>query len=656
MKFLTKIDRYWHTLKYISFKQKYYRGRRILRHKWWKLTNARVPLLLNTTPIKKNIAPLFSQSFCDLSCCEKYFEPHLQTVKDAHCHQFTFLNETHKLAAPINWQINSVSRLWRFNLHYFDTVFSFLICNQIDVSLKPAELFSSLVSSWINENKSLQGDGWHPYTLSLRIVNWIHGMLGGLITESVLDEVTQSLYAQTNFLSQDLEFDVRGNHLLENARALIFAGLLFEGNEAYKWFNQGMSILKAETEEQIELDGGHFERCPSYHWVVTKNYLEIALWLKRNKKLVPEWLDGALYKMLEFGLIITPVDGNEPLLKDSAWSASPDSQSVLNSGSLYFQESKFKSCNILGLYERLLFHKDDLALARQKNSSFKCIEGIWYLEQSGYLVTRTHNSHFIFDVGQVSPDYLPAHAHADIFTYELILNNKRIIVDSGVYKYQAGNWRDYFRSTRAHNTVSVNGVNQSEVWHSFRVARRAEPKVCFFEQKQAHTLIQAYHNGYQRLDSKVIHRRTVLTHNAGLWIFVDELFSTSDLHITAQNYIHFHPDISPKFIQNQHWKVVDDVSLIIADQPNLQTNQFYGELDCLQGWYSSHFGAICPNHVLGMKLKGKNLLRFAYAIVQYPYIDLSFDLDSFDIIIDARIKSHNMQLCIPQNNMHPSVS
>ena len=96
---------------------------------------------------------------------------------------------------------------------------------------------------------------------------------------------------------------------------------------------------------------------------------------------------------------------------------------------------------------------------------------------SGYYAVNdfAREDFLIVDAGPVCPDYLPAHAHADMLNYELVIRGRRVIVDSGVYEYQAGAWRDYFRSTRAHNTVEINRENQSEVWSSFRVARRARP-------------------------------------------------------------------------------------------------------------------------------------------------------------------------------------
>src|SRR5438067_13909420 len=127
-----------------------------------------------------------------------------------------------------------------------------------------------------------------------------------------------------------------------------------------------------------------------------------------------------------------------------------------------------------------------------------------FLAESGYAIFRPRDgASLIVDVGPPCPDYLPAHAHADMLSFELCLGGRRVIVDSGVYTYEAGEWRDLFRSTRAHNTVEVDGENQSEVWSSFRVGRRARPHNVVFRDNG----VEGEHDGYERLAVPVRHRR-----------------------------------------------------------------------------------------------------------------------------------------------------
>ncbi|MFK7800611.1 MAG: heparinase II/III family protein [Anaerolineae bacterium] len=658
MNSIVKAARYWHTLKYISPKQWYFRGRRIIRHRWWRLTKAKATQPQLTSIEYRSVPPLFH---CEASIPAELLElaqAQITTAEDAYQYKFSFLNETHQLPAVIDWHIDSVSRLWRFNLHYFDVVPMLLLQKQAGLpSLSdPAETFTKLALSWIEGNRYLRGDGWHPYTLSLRIVNWTHALLGGLVIESAHEKVVQSLYAQAKFLMKDFEHDVRGNHLLENTRALIFAGLIFTGAEPNQWFELGLSVFEQETKEQIRQDGGHFERCPSYHWLITKNYLEIASWLRQNNKNVPDWLEQALFRMLEFGQRLVGFDGNEPLLKDSGWNASPNIQSVLNAGSVYFNDPRFKNRTDLGLYEHMLLSKDQISMFCNLPSS-STPTGTWYMEESGYLVDRSSSSHFVLDIGKVCPDYLPAHAHADLFTYELAIKNKRIVVDSGVYEYQAGKWRDYFRSTRAHNTVSINQANQSDVWSSFRVARRATPQVNHVVQNDAYVIVQASHDGYKHESPPVSHCRTVLSHTAGFWLFVDELSSDEDAVFEAENFIHLHPDLNPQSINSNYWQLAEGINLAVAAQPGLKTSLHAGEESPLQGWYSSEFGNVCHNQVFKLCLQGKTSLHFAYIITSLPMNRLSFDTTSVEnIIVCAEFKYQTIKLNIPKDGTEAHIT
>src|SRR5262249_26913941 len=103
-------------------------------------------------------------------------------------------------------------------------------------------------------------------------------------------------------------------------------------------------------------------------------------------------------------------------------------------------------------------------------------DGVWRLERGGYagVANAEPGERFILDVGHPAPRHQPAHSHCGILSFELDFDGWPVIVDSGVSGYDADPFREYSRSTRAHNTVSIDGLEQSEVWSTFRMARRAE--------------------------------------------------------------------------------------------------------------------------------------------------------------------------------------
>jgi uncharacterized heparinase superfamily protein len=336
---------------------------------------------------------------------------------------------------------------------------------------------------------------------------------------------------------------------LANLRALVAGGLALAGEEPASWLSRALVEIEAEVAEQVLADGGHFERVPGYHVVVTRDLLEIATWLRRSRT-VPPWLSDAIERMLTFLDQMIMADGRLPLLKDTTYDGLAP-QNVLAAGG-WKRQPRPAAC----------------------------------LPASGYAIFRPHDgASLVVDVGAPCPDYLPAHAHADMFSFELCLGGRRVVVDSGVYTYEAGQWRDYFRSTRAHNTVEVEGENQSEVWSTFRVGRRARPSRITFHEKG----IQAEHDGYERLRVPVRHRRTI-TIVRDFMVVIDHLLGSGAA--AAASHVHIHPDATPP-------KIVP----FRADAAAWS-----------EGWYSEHFGEKRANRVLTLTKRAALPFTFGYII------------------------------------------
>lgn len=113
---------------------------------------------------------------------------------------------------------------------------------------------------------------------------------------------------------------------------------------------------------------------------------------------------------------------------------------------------------------------EQLCLAAEKQFGVKPAQKDAF-EASGYYKLYDGNRALIFDAGRMSVDYQPAHGHCDCLSFELSIGGKPLFVNSGTYEYQ-GDLRKYFRKTCAHNTVEINGHEQSQCWGGFRVAKR----------------------------------------------------------------------------------------------------------------------------------------------------------------------------------------
>ncbi len=397
--------------------------------------------------------------------------------------RFLFLNQEREIKT---WNDERVPKLWLYNLHYFDA---------------PNRL---LVDRWIAENPVGEGNGWEPYPLSLRIVNWIKWHLAGKVLDGAVLDTAQrnSLADQARYLSQSIEYHLLANHLFVNAKALIFAGTFFDGDEAARWLRTGLTILNAQIKEQVLSDGGHFERSPMYHSLILEDILDLvnladAYGTLRQRG---EWAEcGA--RMLCWLSQLTHPDGGISFFNDCAFGIAPE---------------------VVALHAyaaRLGLMAADVRLG-----------------ESGYIRLSHENTAVLFDAAAVGPDYQPGHAHADTLSFELSHRGQRMLVNSGTSTYGNGALRHWQRSTAAHNTATVDGLDSSEVWSAFRVARRARP----LEVQSDHCkFAEAGHSGYQRLSGVIIHRRRLELEAAQLRVI--DSFEGSGVH-DVKLFFHLHPE------------------------------------------------------------------------------------------------------------------
>ena len=155
------------------------------------------------------------------------------------------------------------------------------------------------------------------------------------------------------------------------------------------------------------------------------------------------------------------------------------------------------------------------------------------MKESGYWKFQNEHLEAIVDVGNVTATYQPGHTHADTFSYELRIDGKPFIVDTGISTYNKTERRQDERSTEAHNAVSIDGRNSSEVWGGFRVGKRAS--VTLMNNKSA--AIEANHNGFD----KNCRRRFEINDGA----FIVEDWYDGD----AVSYIHLAEDVDEKRVK-----------------------------------------------------------------------------------------------------------
>lgn len=421
--------------------------------------------------------------------------------------QFTHLNETRDLGTdPVDWRLGDQQsdRLWTITLHYHAWAWRLaqIVTRGGQSGQRADRLLRRYLGDWITRC-DLTVDGsrslaWNSYAIATRIGWWcrLYHLLGasGRAAWGSLETVfLDSLWSQAAWLSEHLEWDLLANHLLRNIVGLAWAGRFFEGSRPKQWLQTAARLAERQAGEQVLPDGGHFERSSMYHVVVMNDFLALAVLL--NDTPAGEPLKQTWRRMAEFLAWARHPDGQVPLLNDSGFNGAPAPAAMLAGGK-----------QLLGI--------DVDPSPRQ---------GVRLFSDFGLAVWHDPRWSVFFDVGPVGPDYQPGHTHADTLAFEASYHGRRVFVDPGTLRYDHDASRVYDRSTASHNTVAVDNADSSEVWHIFRVGRRARPIDVAFDAGSDHLQTAASHTGYDHLPGRPRHRRELRVDRSGTLVLVDQL-------------------------------------------------------------------------------------------------------------------------------------
>ena len=485
--------------------------------------------------------------------------------------RFSFLNCDNDVGWPPDWNRNDLPKLWLYNLHYFEYLWA------LDY-----EQAKSLVLDWVDRHPLREKQvGWEPYPTSLRLMN-LCGVFFSKYraqTEADLDflnRLWESIYLQTQWLSEHLETHLLGNHLFENGAALAFVGSCFPGSTAERWLQLGKSILEREIAEQILNDGMHFERSPMYHCRVI--CVLAMLSNTGHSELLGLVREPIVRAVNALNKLVHP-DGQIALLNDSAFS-------------------------VYNTRDELAAYVGDLLF-----STIGDIEsgpaGPFALPDAGYYGFRDNDGTYIIcDAAPIGPDYIPGHAHADIFSFEMSMKGRRVIVDSGVYDYEPSATREYCRSTKAHNTVEIAGLDQCEMWAAFRVGYRGYPRDVQWMPSNNGFCLKGWHDGYKRLKGSPKHSRQFKWNRSGPLVVEDQVVASRVQNAVSR--IHLHPDCTVGNIRDGGVELVYPGGRIGVS--------FHGEgkLTVEKSLYCPNFGQKYENLALAYRVSGPCIKIFLH--------------------------------------------
>jgi uncharacterized heparinase superfamily protein len=496
-------------------------------------------------------------------------------LADLSRNRFTFLNRSLTLE-PVDWNRRYEGHLWNYQLHYFHFAIPSARALVERNEERAWRACRSLIESWIGQARVGRSDGWDPYPISLRVVNWMYAYA---LTKDAcgdspfLERWLSSIHRQVEFLSRHLEFHLLANHLLKNVKALLIGGLFFERRD---WVERGERLLWREFGEQVLEDGGHYERAPMYHAQSLADLLECYALLKAFRRSPAEsaGVEARLRSMAGFLEAMAHGDGSLALFNDSANTEDTRPRPIL--------ETAKRVCGYVGGDFPDEFPQTGYHLWSAPDGSEK----------------------IIVDAGAASVGYNTAHAHCDLLSYELWLDGRPFIVDSGVHGYGEDPFREYCRSTRAHNTVMFDGREQSEVWGTFRIARRAGRITvgggAWAGEDASWRFLGRYSPFY---DKTMIHERRIWRTRGGDWVVRDIAMNSNARR--AASFIHLHPDVTARVtgtLEGRDGQAVECQFAARGSRRKFIIQPFNaeavkivsGEKNPVQGWYFSDFGIARP--------------------------------------------------------------
>ena len=568
-----KLDRYWQTLRHLKPVQFYGRV-------WFKLYRPSVNANV--------VAPTLRVSKGD------WAKPVARAAAMLASSQFRFLNQTHSLPQLGGWNDEGIDKLWVYNLHYFDDL------NATDASQR-IEWHEGLIERWLMENPPVMGNGWEPYPSSLRIVNWVKWLAGGI---QVVPGMLESLALQADYLAKRLEWHLLGNHLFANAKALVFAGLFFDGPKADFWLKTGLSIITRELPEQVLADGGNFERSPMYHAIFLEDVLDLVNAASNwrgvvSGAMVSDWRVTA-QRMLKWLEGMTHPDGQIALFNDAAFGVAPGLLDLQAYAGRLGLGQGLSSAGDLCVDKKHAFKLNQPRIASEVQQGLpSCL----HFKESGYVRLEAGPAVALLDVAPVGPDYLPGHAHADTLSFELSVHGQRVVVNGGTSRYGLGPERLRERGTAAHSTVQVGGQNSSEVWGGFRVARRAYPFDLQLQDEAGVLQVACSHDGYKRLPGSPVHRRT--------WVIDPYSLQVTDsvqggTHSALARYI-LHPTLTVVAVDNNTWQL----TLAGGQALRVEVSVGLGRLEPAS--YAPEFGIVLPTQSLTVELaQGQAQLKWLW--------------------------------------------
>ena len=559
-------------------------------------------------------------------------------------HQISFFDlQEHNLGSPIDWNrdhkagkraplafaptidyrsfdlTGDCKFVWEPNRHHQLVVLG--RAYRVTGDRRYAEAAAEQLESWLEQCPFGIGMNWRsPLELGIRLINWTWafdllretGVFQGAPRSRLLNAVHRHVWEIARKYSRGSSAN---NHLVGEAAGVYIATSYFHNLKgAQRWREQSREILCHELLSQIHADGGTREQALGYLLFVLQFFLLAAIVAHRSGDGMPAAYRARLEKMLAFigglceGGATPPVFGDcdDGYVLDLG-NTPDDYHGWLAAGAVLCDRADLRrqagaisepAWWLLGPEAQAQFDTMSNAAGDEHIGSRAFPESGYYLLQHGKRDAADRLS-VVFDCGELGYGPLAAHGHADALSFTLRAFGVNVFVDPGTYDYFSyPAWRDYFRSTRAHNTVVIDGQNQSQMLGAFLWGARARARCRAWNPTAAGGQVIGEHDGYKRLDDPVVHRRSLdLDGEARRLTVRDEIHTRGDHRVDICYHLAEHCRVEAAG-DNRYLIDAGPGKVVLQFDPRLSVERVSGNTDPIGGWVSRGYHQKVPSTTL----------------------------------------------------------
>jgi hypothetical protein len=465
-----------------------------------------------------------------------------------------------------------------------------------------AEEAKHQILDWIAENPFLIGINWgHPLELGIRLISWtwIERLLRGSAHYEAIfgdsspvwlcigqhQEVISRAYSRGSSAN---------NHLIGEMAGLFIASVAFPiFRSSRRWANLARKLLEREAVRQTYPSGINCELAFGYQLFVLEFLLLSLFEAERAEISFSAEFRWILGKMIESIPLLTDSGGNLPRYGDSddGMALQLQPHEAVRTGWLYqlaaillgirnFGEDRLSLPIILmGAAKSLPLH-DNRPLPEY---SVFADAGLYVMSVNRGLPSELF---VLADAGPLGFGSIAAHGHADALSFVLSVGGKPIFVDPGTFSYYTDRaTRDYFRGSRAHNTLTIDNRDQSRPSGRFLWSAAAKTTVTQWqEDPETGAELTARHSGYAG-QLGVIHCRTFSLERR-TFCLRDMLTGSGD-HLVSLGF-HFAPECRIEIAGRRCIIRRAGATLCMTIDDSLEISVHRADPE--GGWYSPRFG------------------------------------------------------------------